>query len=102
MFSQLFRRVLPGMLLLCTACGIKGPPLPPIIRVAERTRDLSLVQEGERVILHWSYPQMTTAGSPLPDLEEIEVWRVEIPSGQEPSLDLCPGRNHPPSGRRRD
>jgi len=86
MTSQLFRRVLPGMLFLCTACGIKGPPLPPIIRVAERTRDLSIVQKEKRAILHWSYPQMTTAGSPLPDLEEIEVWRVAIPSGQEPSL----------------
>lgn len=29
---------------------------------------------------------MTSAGAPLPDLEEIDVWRVEIPAGQEPSL----------------
>lgn len=75
-----------AFLVLCTACGIKGPPLPPLIRMAERTRDLSIAQEGTTATLTWSYPQMTTAGTPLPDLEEIEVWRVEIPKGQEPSL----------------
>jgi len=68
------------------ACGIKGPPQPPLIRMAEKTRDLSIVQDGETATLTWSYPQMTSAGDPLPDLEEIDLWRVEIPLGQEPSM----------------
>lgn len=80
------RLSLLSLLFVSAACGIKGPPLPPLIRMAEQTRDLSIVQEGTKATLTWSYPQMTTAGAPLPDLEEIEIWRVEIPIGQEPSL----------------
>lgn len=34
--------------------------------------------------LRWSFPQMTSAGGLLPDLESIEVWRAELPLSQEP------------------
>lgn len=65
-------------------CGRKAPPLPPVVRLAEQTRDLKAVQEGTTVVLSFSVPERTTAGGPLPDLEEIEVWRAEIPEGREP------------------
>jgi hypothetical protein len=68
--------VLPG-------CGRKGDPLPPQIRRAEATRDLVVFQEGSVAVLSWSFPSMTSAGGPLPDLEQIEVWRASIPLGQE-------------------
>lgn len=68
-------------------CGRRGPPLPPVVRVAERTRDLKVVQEGTSAVLTWSYPSMTRAGGPLPDLEAIEVWRLSLPTGQEPKGD---------------
>jgi hypothetical protein len=65
-------------------CGRKGDPLPPQIRRADTTRDLSVFQEGREAVLRWAYPSMTTAGGPLPDLETVEVWRAPIPFGQEP------------------
>ncbi|MCK5378406.1 MAG: hypothetical protein KAJ78_03335 [Acidobacteria bacterium] len=67
-----------------TGCGRKGPPLPPELRVADTTRDLQVVQDEGTARLKWSYPQMTTAGGPLPDLESVEVWRAEVPLAQEP------------------
>ncbi len=67
-----------------TGCGRKSAPLPPEIRVADTTRDLQVVQDGAIARLQWSYPQMTSAGGPLSDLEAIEVWRAEIPLPQEP------------------
>jgi hypothetical protein len=69
---------------IAPGCGRRGAPLPPVVRVAERTRDLQVVQEGTFAVLTWSYPSMTRAGGPLPDLEAIEVWRLSLPSGQEP------------------
>jgi len=69
--------VLPG-------CGRKGDPLPPQIRRADATRDLAVFQELMEAVLGWSFPSMTSAGGPLPDLEAIEVWRAPIPLGQEP------------------
>lgn len=67
-----------------TACGRKADPLPPQVRRADTTRDLTVYQETREAVLDWSYPSMTTAGGPLPDLEEIELWRAPIPLGQEP------------------
>ncbi len=67
-----------------TACGRKADPQPPQIRRAETTRDLEVYQEGREAVLQWSYPSMTSAGGPLPDLETVELWRAPIPFGQEP------------------
>ena len=72
------------MLLVLPGCGRKGDPLPPQIRRADATRDLTVFQEGPEAVLSWSYPSMTSAGGPLPDLEGVEVWRAPIPLGQEP------------------
>ncbi len=71
-------------LLTLSACGRQAPPLPPIIRVAERTSDLSAFQKGEEAVLRWSYPSMTTAGESLTEIEAIEVWRAALPLAQEP------------------
>ncbi len=76
--------LLAALITVLPGCGRKGPPLPPEIRIADTTRDLSVVQDGDRARLRWAYPQMTTAGGPLPDLERVEVWRTEMPLAQEP------------------
>ncbi len=72
-------------------CGLKGDPMPPLIRVADATRDLAVFQEGSEAVLTWSYPSLTTAGGPLPDVEAVELWRATIPAGQEPPS--IPGRD---------
>ncbi len=65
-------------------CGKEGIPLPPEIRVAERTSDLTAFQEGDEAVLRWSYPSTTTAGQALTDIESVQVWRATLPKGQEP------------------
>jgi len=59
-------------------------PLPPEIKRAERTTDLTAYQEGNVAVLEWSYPSLTTDGGALTDLEAIQVWRASLPKGQEP------------------
>jgi len=71
-------------LLMMVSCGKEGPPLPPEIRIAERTTDLSAFQEGDVAVLKWSYPSLTTAGDSLNEIEAIEIWRATLPKGQEP------------------
>ncbi len=85
---------LPATALVAAACiigcGKEGPPLPPEIRIAERTTDLVAFQEGDEAVLRWSYPSMTTAGQTLRDIEEIQVWRAALPLGQEPPPPVSP------------
>ena len=69
--------------MLLSGCGKEGPPLPPEIRVAERTTDLTAFQEGGDAVLEWSYPSLTTDGRALSDIESIQVWRATLPLGQE-------------------
>jgi predicted small lipoprotein YifL len=64
-------------------CGRKGDPLPPIIEVPETTTDLTVHQEGAEAVLAWSYPQLTRAGRQLVDLGRVEVWKLDVPPGQE-------------------
>ena len=66
-------------------CGRKQLPQPPRIRLADPTRDLKVVQRDDFAILDWSYPSTTTDGGILQDVEKIEVWRVILPRGQEPT-----------------
>jgi hypothetical protein len=76
--------VVISIALMLHGCGKEGAPLPPEIRMAERTNDLTASQEGETAVLKWSYPSLTTAGAPLNDVEFIEVWRATLPLDQEP------------------
>ena len=68
---------------LLAGCGRKLPPLPPIIEVPETTTDLWAYQDDCEVVLTWSYPQLTRGGQQLTDLARVEVWRLEVPPGQE-------------------
>jgi predicted small lipoprotein YifL len=82
-----FHRIVALALLVTAAygCGRKGDPMPPVIRKADKTRDLQVFQEGIDAVLRWTYPSATTAGGPLPDVESIEVWRTTLPVAQEPA-----------------
>ncbi|MEE4273214.1 MAG: lipoprotein [Thermoanaerobaculales bacterium] len=74
-----------------SGCGVKGPPMPPVIRVADPTRDLAVYQDDRHTVLSWSYPSSTTSGESLHDLESIQIWRATLleveapPPGEKPS-----------------
>ncbi len=70
-------------LLTIAGCGRKGAPLPPIIEVPETTTNLWAYQDGEEVVLTWSFPKLTRGGRNLTDLARVEVWRLEVAPGQE-------------------
>lgn len=67
------------------ACGKKGEPLPPLRYVPQAAADLAVRQVGTELIVRVAYPKTTTAGSPLPELEAVELWQLERllpPSGE--------------------
>ena len=75
--------ILASAVLLLAACGRKGPPLPPIIEVPETTTAIRLPQDINEVVLTWKFPALTRSGRTLTDLARVEVYRLEVPAGQE-------------------
>lgn len=72
-----------SLLLLLSACfifpdcGKKGPLQLPLVRTPQSVQDLSLFQQGNKLILSWTNPTAYVDGNPIKEISEIEVWVVE-------------------------
>ncbi len=54
----------PAFLLL-SGCGYIGDPLPPALRIPGRVTDLRVAQQEDRIVIHFTVPELTTDGLPL-------------------------------------
>ena len=61
-------------------CGKQGPPLPPLRNVPATTKDFAVEQQGPRLRLSLSYPQVTPAGTALLGISAVEVWSTARPA----------------------
>ncbi len=62
-------------------CGYPGEPLPPALNRPVRVVDLNAVQQGSRILLRFTVPNVTTEGLPIPGTPEVEVRIGETPAG---------------------
>jgi len=67
---------------IVSGCGKKGEILPPLVRVPQAPRILSLVQQGGQAVLEWQNPEAYEDGSPLPELARVEIWGAEQGAGK--------------------
>jgi hypothetical protein len=54
-------------------CGYVGDPLPPSLKIPQPVADLAAVQRGDRIIIQFTAPEMTTDGLPLTKLREVDL-----------------------------
>ena len=71
---------------LLSACGRKGPPVPLRQTAPAQITDLRYEIHDGGVTLLWSYPQTTAQGEPLPRIDRFEILRAEVAE-----RDYCPG-----------
>jgi hypothetical protein len=64
-------------------CGKQGNPEPPFRTVPAKTADLKVRQQDGRLLLDFSFPQTTAAGTALEGLSAIEVWEAVQPAPRE-------------------
>src|SRR5258708_10347521 len=69
------------LLIVLSACGKRGDPHPPLPVIPQATSDLVVAQRGDKVLLSWSYPSMTTAGKSLGAIRRVLLYRSiqEVP-----------------------
>lgn len=54
-------------------CGYVGDPLPPSLKIPQAVTDLAVVQRGDKLIVEFTLPQLTTDGLKLVRLGEIDL-----------------------------
>lgn len=72
---------------LLAGCGKAGPPHPPVPQIPKAAVDLVVAQQGPTLVLSWSFPTLTEAGTTLRSLERIRLFRVieELPATAAPA-----------------
>jgi hypothetical protein len=65
---------------LALGCGKQGPPLPPLRNVPAPVKDLTAVQQGPQILLSFTYPTVTPAGTALGGVTDVEIWSVARPA----------------------
>lgn len=72
--SNVWKCLVPAFLLL-SGCGYVGDPLPPALRIPGRVTDLRATQQEDRIVVHFTVPELTTDGLPL------KLGKVELLAG---------------------
>ena len=65
---------------LTVACGKKGPPLPPLVKIPIAPAEFAAERRGEHVQVQFRVPAANTDGSKPANIERIEVYRFTGPS----------------------
>ena len=73
------------VLVFLSACGRKGPILPPYKKIPEPVINLSVRQEGWDLKLKWRNPTSFIDGNPLPETTELELWMYSEPDPADPA-----------------
>lgn len=78
-----------ALLAAALGCGKQGPPLPPLRAVPAPVKDLTVVQQGPRLLLSFTYPTVTPAGTALAGISAVEIWSVSrvAPGGKATTID---------------
>jgi fibronectin type 3 domain-containing protein len=78
-----------ALLAAALGCGKQGPPQPPLRAVPAPVKDLTVVQQGSRLLLSFTYPTVTPAGTALAGISAVEIWSVSrvAPDGKPVPID---------------
>lgn len=65
--------VLVAAALLLGGCGYVGDPLPPALNIPSRITDLEVVQRGDKLLLRFTAPAVTTEQLPIREFERVDL-----------------------------
>src|SRR5258708_5871165 len=60
-------------LTLLTGCGYIGPVQPPLLDIPQPVLALNAAQVGNKIVVEFTLPDLTTEGNPIRNLRSLEV-----------------------------
>jgi predicted small lipoprotein YifL len=69
---------------LASACGRKGPPLPPLVRRPAAPENFTAERRATRVDLHFTVPSANTDGTRPAYVDRVEVYALNSPGAVPP------------------
>lgn len=69
------------LVLLAAGCGSPGEPMPPSLGIPEPVSDLRAQQVGERILVRFTLPELTTDGLLLRRFRDVELRAGPPPEG---------------------
>ena len=80
------KRIVQALVLASAAgwlfgCGVQGTPHPPRLERPAKITNLSAMQIGQSLEVHFTLPQLTTDGERLTKPLEVEILRALVPQG---------------------
>ena len=72
---------------MCMACGKKGPPLPPLVKLPVAPADLVAERRGDTVDLQFTVPSTNTDGTRPANMSRAEVYAITAPKTVPPLTD---------------
>ena len=64
-----------------SACGKKGNPLPPLVRVPAVPADFAVTRLDDHVLVRVAAPTTNVDGAQPPDLQRVEVYAITLAGG---------------------
>lgn len=73
----------PALVVVLTACGSVGEPLPPLLHIPGRVDDFAVRQEASELVAEWTWPVLGSEGQVYREMERFEIYSLFVPPGGE-------------------
>ncbi|PYR04740.1 MAG: hypothetical protein DMG00_22875, partial [Acidobacteria bacterium] len=68
------------VVVLLPACGKKGPPLPPLVKIPAAPAEFTADRRGATVDLQFTVPSSNTDNSRPANIERVDVYAITAPA----------------------
>jgi hypothetical protein len=64
------------VVIICSGCGRKGPPLPPLLHLPASPADVAATRRGDHVVVQLTVPNTNTDSTRPADVDQVDVYGI--------------------------